>query len=119
MLDDPARFAGRRAGLILTGGNIDPRALASVIMRSLARSGCLARIRVEVTDVPGELARLATLLGAAGANIVEVAHSRHFPPITSRRVLVELDIECRDRHHTETVLQALAAAGISAVEILD
>ncbi len=119
VLDDPPRFAGRRVGLILTGGNIDPRVLASVIMRSLVRSGRLARIRVEVSDVPGELARLATLLGAAGANIVEVAHSRHFPPITSRRVLVELDIECRDRHHTETVLQALTAAGLSAVEILD
>lgn len=105
------RFAGRKVAVVLTGGNIDPRLLASIIQRGLVRSGKLARFRVGLDDRPGTLAGVLEVVGDAGANLVEVAHQRLFADVGVRRVEVDLTLECMDAAHRDGVLAALGAAG--------
>jgi threonine dehydratase len=111
VLHDRPRFEGRKVGLVVSGGNIDPRVLASVIMHGLVRSGRLSRIAVAVTDVPGALAGLATVIGEQGGNIVEVAHQRMFSALSAKSTEIEIVVEARDREHSERIVQALADEG--------
>lgn len=117
LLEHGARFAGRRVGVLVTGGNIDSRMLALVLLRGLAQDGRLVRLRVSLPDQPGALARLATLLGACGANILEVAHQRTFAHVPVRSAEVEISLETRSREHADEVLGALAAAGLPATVV--
>jgi threonine dehydratase len=105
------RFAGRRVGVVLTGGNIDPRLLASILQRGLARSGRLARLRVALDDRPGALAGLLDVVGGAGANLLEVTHQRLFAAVGARTAEVDLTVECLDATHRAAVVDALEAAG--------
>jgi threonine dehydratase len=114
MLRHPARFAGRKVGLILCGGNIDPMVLADIIERGMVRAGRLARIRVHTRDVPGELARAATLIGHAGANVEEVAHQRTFTTLPVQNAELEFVLQTRGPDHIEEVLRTLRAAGLYA-----
>lgn len=111
------RFAGRTVGVVLTGGNIDPRLLVQIIERGLVRSGRLTRLRVEIDDRPGELARLLTVVGAAGANLVEAQHQRLFVDVGARAADVDLTIECMDAAHRDEVVAAMTAAGYSVVSL--
>jgi len=115
LIEHPRRFAGRRVGVVLTGGNIDPRLLASVIMRNLVRSGRVSRVRVWLDDRPGALSRLTALVGAAHANIVEVAHQRLFGDGPTRFTEIELAVETMDRAHATEMVEGLCAAGYRAV----
>ena len=107
LLEYPQRFAGKRVGMPLTGGNIDSRVLASVIMRGLVRDARLVRLRITMPDVSGSLARVAGLIAAAGGNIVEVQHQRLFGTASVRSPEVEFLVETRDREHTEALIGAL------------
>lgn len=111
LASDPARFAGRKVGVVLTGGNIDPRLLAQIIDRGLVRSGRLTRMRIELDDRPGTLAALLTVVGQAGANLVEVQHQRLFVDIGARAADVDLTVECMDAAHRDAVVAAVEAAG--------
>ena len=108
------RFAGRRVGLILCGGNIDPMVLADIIERGMVRAGRLARIRVNTRDIPGELARAATLIGQVGANIEEVAHQRAFTALPVQNAELEFVLQTRGPEHIEEVLRTLQSAGLFA-----
>jgi len=112
LLEQRQRFAGRRVGIPISGGNIDIRVLASVLMRGLVRDARLVRLRVTMPDISGSLARVAALIAAAGGNIVEVQHQRIFGSASVRSPEVEFLIETRDREHTEALLQSLIAEGI-------
>jgi threonine dehydratase len=114
MLKDPARFQGRRVGLVLGGGNIDPLLLAAIIERGMVRAGRLARIRVSARDVPGSLARITNILSDAGANIDEVHHQRAFTLLAAQNVEVELVVQTRGREHIQAVLEALRQGGFPA-----
>jgi threonine dehydratase len=114
LLRHPARFSGRKVGLILCGGNIDPMVLADIIERGMVRAGRLARIRVHTRDVPGELARAATLIGLAGANIEEVEHQRAFTTLPVQNAELEFVLQTRGPDHIEEVLRTLRAAGLFA-----
>lgn len=105
------RFRGRTLGLVLTGGNIDTRLLASVLSRELAREGRLTQLTIDLADRPGQLAKVANLLGEAGANIVEVYHQRIFSDLPAKGALLETVIETRDRQHLEETVARLKAAG--------
>jgi len=107
----PDRFAGRTVGVVLTGGNIDLRLLASILQRGLARSGRLARLRVALDDRPGALAGVLEVVGTAGANLLEVAHQRLFAAVGARTAEVDLTVECLDATHRAAVVDALEAAG--------
>ena len=111
LLADPARFAGRRVGIVLTGGNIDSRLLASVLLRSLVRQGRLTRLRVETDDLPGNLARIAATVGRLGGNLVEVVHQRLASAVPVRRVHVDLLVESLDAAHLSRICDALGAQG--------
>ncbi|HVM10530.1 MAG TPA: threonine ammonia-lyase [Acidimicrobiales bacterium] len=110
----PDRFRGRTVGVILTGGNIDPRVLASIIERGLVRAGRLARIRVGIDDRPGALAALLTIAGEQGANLIEVSHQRLFADVSLRSADVDLVIEAMDAAHRDAVVDAICAAGYRA-----
>jgi threonine dehydratase len=105
-------FGGRNVGLVLTGGNIDTRLIASVLTRELAREGRLTQLALDIVDRPGQLAVVANTLARAGANIIEVSHQRTFSDLPAKATLLELVIETRDRQHLEDVLAQLAAEGI-------
>ncbi len=112
LLQHPARFAGKRVGIPISGGNIDSRVLASVLMRGLVRDGRLVRLRVTMPDVSGSLAKVAALIAEAGGNIVEVQHQRIFGTSSVRSPEVEFLIETRDRAHTDALLRALETSGV-------
>jgi threonine dehydratase len=111
---NPALFAGRNVGLVLTGGNIDTRLIASVLTRELAREGRLTQLSLDIVDRPGQLAAVAALLAEAGANIIEVSHQRTFSDLPAKATLLQLVIETRDRAHLDDVLTKLSAAGLDA-----
>jgi threonine dehydratase len=108
------RFAGQKVGLVLTGGNIDTRLIASVLTRELAREGRLTQLTLDIVDRPGQLAAVSALLAEAGANIIEVSHQRTFSALPAKATLLELVIETRDRAHLDDVLARLAASGFTA-----
>jgi threonine dehydratase len=116
LLEHPAAFRGRRVGIPLCGGNIDTRVLAAVLMRGLVRDGRLVRLRVTMPDISGNLARVATVIGEAGGNIVEVQHQRLFGTTSVKSPEVEFLIETRDRAHSASVIAALEAKHVRVTE---
>ncbi len=111
LLEHPSHFRGRRVGIVLTGGNIDPRVLATILFRGLVRSGRLARLRVEISDVPGSLGKVTSIVGEGGGNIVDVAHQRLFSDISIKSAILELAVETRDRAHANDLIAALDRGG--------
>jgi threonine dehydratase len=114
LLKDPERFRGKKVGLVLCGGNIDPLLLASILERGMVRAGRLARIKVAARDTPGVLARITAVVGEAGANIDEVHHQRAFSTLSAQNVEVELVLQTRNREHVLEVMARLEAAGFQA-----
>ncbi|MCP8938365.1 threonine ammonia-lyase [Alsobacter sp. SYSU M60028] len=113
LLAAPDRFRGRKVGLVLCGGNIDARLLASIMVRELEREARISSFRVTVQDRPGLLGQIASRLGELGANILEVSHGRLFLDVPAKGVSLDLTIETRDAAHTEAVLDALARDGLN------
>jgi threonine dehydratase len=111
------QFKGKKVGLVLCGGNLDPLLLASIIERGMVKSGRLARIRVGARDVPGSLARITAAIAQAGANVNEVQHQRAFTLQAAQNVDIELVIQARGHEHVAQVIAALAAQGFTAVII--
>jgi threonine dehydratase len=111
MLAKPERFRGRKVGLILCGGNIDPRILASVMVRELEREDRIVSFRLTIPDRPGVLGQIATRLGELGANILEVDHRRLFLDVPAKGAKLDVTVETRDRAHGEAIFAALAAEG--------
>jgi threonine dehydratase len=116
LLKYPERFRGRKVGLVLGGGNIDPLLLAAIIERGMVRAGRLARIRVSARDVPGSLAKITATVAEAGGNIDEVHHQRAFTTLAAQNVEIELVLQTRGRDHIAAVLAALHEAGFTAEE---
>src|SRR5579863_6994414 len=111
LLAFPERFRGKRCGLILTGGNIDPRLLASVLTRELVRAQRLVSLRIIGDDRPGLLATVSHVIGRGGANIIEVAHNRLALDVPAKGAEFDILIETRDAQHTQEIMDALRAAG--------
>jgi threonine dehydratase len=118
MMAQPERFEGKRVGLVLCGGNIDARILASVMVRELERDDRITSFRITSNDRPGLLGRVASLLGQLGANILEVSHGRLFLDVPAKGVSIDITIETRDRQHTLEVFEALAAEGLAPQRIV-
>jgi threonine dehydratase len=117
MLARPERFRGRKVGLILCGGNIDPRILASVMVRELEREDRIVSFRLTIPDRPGVLGQIATRLGRLGANILEVEHRRLFLDVPAKGAKLDVTVETRDRPHAEEIFKALKAEGFQPVWI--
>jgi threonine dehydratase len=111
LLEHPAQFRDQNVAVVLSGGNIDARTLASVLLRALARSGRLVRLRIELPDRPGVLASVAEIVGGLHANIVDVEHRRDLPGVALKSVRLDVSVETRDRAHADEIVRALEAGG--------
>jgi threonine dehydratase len=118
MLADPGRFKGKKVATILCGGNIDTHLLANVLVRDLVRQGRVARLRVAVQDQPGALAAITAKVYEAGANIIEVKHSRIFTRLPAKDTVIEVECEARDPQAIEDVVARLEAAGFKVERAL-
>jgi len=114
LLENRRRFAGKKIGIVLSGGNIDPLMLASIIERGMVRSGRLARLTVELRDLPGALARATACLGRLNANIEEVHHQRAFTQVSVQSVEVMFVVQTRGPEHIAKIIAALKAEGFGA-----
>ena len=114
LLRFPKPFKGKKVGIVLSGGNIDPLLLAAIIERGMVRAGRLARLRVSARDVPGTLATITATVAAAAANIDEVHHQRAFTNLAAQNVEIELVIQTRGPQHVNDVLIALRQVGLQA-----
>jgi threonine dehydratase len=119
LLSDPERFAGKTVGIVLCGGNIDTRLLANVLLRDLARSGRLARLRIRLQDRPGALFHVSRIFHEQGVNIIEVYHQRVFTSLPAKGLITDIECETRDAAHLDRLIAALRAAGyaVSMVEL--
>ena len=119
LLSHPRRFRGRTVGLILSGGNIDTRLLANVLLRDLVRSGRLARLRIRLKDRPGQLFAVARVFDQQQVNILEVSHQRIFTNLPAKGLVTEIECETRGADHLERLIESLRAAGfdVSRVEL--
>jgi threonine dehydratase len=108
------RFAGKKIGLVLCGGNVDPLTLSDVIERGMVRAGRLARLHVQMRDLPGSLARVTRVLAEVNANIEEVHHHRAFTTLPVQSAEVEFVVRTMDQDHVQQIIDALAQAGFSA-----
>ena len=117
LLHHADRWRGKQVALVLSGGNIDSRVLASVLMREMAHTGRITVLRVSISDTPGQLAPLVTAIGSAGANIVELEHRRIFDPISARATNIDVVIETRDRHHADRVIATIRDAGFAVTRV--
>jgi threonine dehydratase len=111
LLAAPERFRGKRVGLVLSGGNIDARLLASILQRQLVRAGRLVRLRIEISDLPGALAKIAGIIGENGGNIIEIYHQRLFQDVSVKLAEVDAVLETRNPRHVGELIASLAAAG--------
>jgi threonine dehydratase len=111
LLSAPERFRGRQVALVLCGGNIDARIVASILMRGLVRAGRLVRIRVEISDAPGVLAKIAGIIGDKGGNIVEIYHQRLFHDVPVKLAEVDAVLETRNPGHVGEIMATLSEAG--------
>jgi threonine dehydratase len=114
LLKERRRFSGKRVGIVLSGGNIDPLILAAIIKRGLVQSGRMIRLHVAVRDIPGALSKVSHCIGEAGANIVEVHHQRSFTSLPLESAEVEFILITRGLGHVEEILRALSNDGFSA-----
>ena len=117
LLAHPGRFAGRTVGVVLCGGNIDTRLLANVLLRDLARSGRLARLRIRLQDQPGALFNVARIFEAQRINIIEVYHQRVFTTLPAKGLITDIECEARDRAHLDRLVAALRAAGYETTPV--
>ncbi len=119
VLAHPERFAGRKLGLVLCGGNIDPRLLANVLLRDLARSGRLARLRITLQDRPGALYKVMKEFDAHNVNIIEIYHQRIFTSLPAKGLITDIECEARDKEQIDALVGALRGSGyaVSLVEL--
>jgi threonine dehydratase len=114
LLARPERFRGRKVGLVLGGGNIDPLMLSGIIERGMVRAGRLARITVEITDLPGSLAKVTACIAEQNANIDQVHHQRAFSKLTAQSAELDVVMKTRNREHVDEIVAALGRAGFRA-----
>ena len=116
---NPALFAGKKVGVVICGGNIDPRLLASILNRNMAVDGRIARLRIDISDEPGMLAAISTTIGTCGGNIVEIYHQRLFYDVPAKLAKIDAVIETRGPDHIDEIIAALRAAHFQVRQLDD
>ncbi|MDB3936790.1 threonine ammonia-lyase [bacterium] len=116
---NPALFAGKKVGVMICGGNIDPRLLASILNRNMAVDGRIARLRIDISDEPGMLAAISTTIGKCGGNIVEIYHQRLFYDVPAKLAKIDAVIETRGPDHVDEIIAALRAAHFQVRQLED
>lgn len=111
ILADPERFARKTVGLVLCGGNIDARLLSMILMRDLARSGRLARLRVQLLDMPGQLVRVATIIASQDGNVIDVGHHRTYSDLPAKMTCMDVTIDTQGQEHLDRIIENLRSEG--------
>lgn len=111
ILADPLRFKGKTIGLVLCGGNIDARLLSMIIMRDLARSGRLARLRVQLLDMPGQLVRVASIIAENDGNVIDVGHHRTYSDLPAKMTCMDVTIDTQGQEHLNRIIENLRKEG--------
>jgi threonine dehydratase len=119
LMEYKARFAGKKVALIVSGANISSRLLASILMRSLVRTGRITSLRISMSDNPGALASVATHIGETGGNIVEIVHQRLFYDVPVKSTQADIVVETRDQSHVREIVTRLTAAGFPCRQLGD
>jgi threonine dehydratase len=114
LLRHQGTFAGRDVGVVICGGNIDRRMLSTVLLRGLKHDGKIAKLRISIQDVPGVLARVTQMIGAAGADIIDIEHQRLFNNLAPRQAELDVVMETRGKAHVDQILLTLEGAGFPA-----
>ena len=117
VMGNPELFAGRKVGIVLSGGNIDTRLLANVLLRDLARSGRLARLRLVLQDRPGSLLRVSKVFYNHNVNIIEIVHQRVFTHLPAKGLATEIECEARDSEQLDALIEALRAEGFEVSQM--
>ena len=112
MLAEPSRFEGKKVGTLICGGNIDTRLLSSILMRDLHRQGRIARLRIELMDVPGQLTLVSEVISDAGGNVIDVSYHRIFNDLPAKVTYLDISVETDDGQHLDRVIEALRKAGL-------
>jgi threonine dehydratase len=107
----PEVFKGKKVALIVSGGNIDTRLLASILMRSLVRDGRITRLKIELPDIPGALSIISSIIGNKGGNIIDVSHHRLFTELPAKETYSNITLETRDSQHFEDILEEIRSEG--------
>jgi threonine dehydratase len=115
---NPDRFLGKRVGIVLSGGNIDSRLLSAILMRELVREGRITRLRVSISDVPGQMARISEIVSRLRGNFIDIQHHRIFTVLPAKDTYVDMILETRDRPHLDQILAELRKADYT-VRVLD
>lgn len=113
ILAHPHLFRNRKVGTVICGGNIDPRLLSSILMRDLARQRRLARLRIPLMDVPGQLTRVSMAIGSAGGNVIDVSYHKVFNDLPAKETHLDISVEATGPEHMDRIISALAAEGLS------
>tara|TARA_R110000868_G_scaffold72782_5_gene211619 strand:+ start:840 stop:2075 length:1236 start_codon:yes stop_codon:yes gene_type:complete len=113
LLEYPEKFRGRKAGIVLSGGNIDARMLSSVLMRDLVRAGQVLTMSIEMPDRPGSLHAISSICAEQGANVLEVSHGRFALDLAASAARLHITIETRDKVHADTVIDCISQAGFT------
>ena len=116
---NPALFAGKKVGVVICGGNIDPRLLASILNRNMAVDGRIARLRIDISDEPGMLAEISTTIGKCGGNIVEIYHQSLFYDVPAKLAKIDAVIETRGPDHVDEIIAAIRAAHFQVSQLDD
>jgi len=116
---NPTLFAGKKVGVVICGGNIDPRLLASILNRNMAVDGRIARLRIDISDEPGMLAAISTTIGKCGGNIVEIYHQRLFYDVPAKLAKIDAVIETRGPDHVDEIIAALRTAHFQVHQLDD
>ncbi len=111
ILAEPERFKGKTVGLILCGGNIDARLLSMILMRDLARSGRLARLRVQLLDMPGQLVRVASIIASQDGNVIDVGHHRTYSDLPAKMTCMDVTIDTQGQEHLGRIIENLRQEG--------
>lgn len=117
LTENRSRFEGRRVGLVVSGGNMDARLLSFILLRGLARQGRIVRLRIQISDMPGLLARVSSLIGEAGGNIVEVYHQRLHYDIPVKQAELDVVVETLDVTHVHRIIDSLNDAGFKVRQL--
>ncbi len=117
IMQQKSRFKGKNIGLVITGGSIDSRILASILFRELERSSRIINLRIEIADQPGVLAEISALTGSMGANILDVSHKRTFLDVPAKGASLDMMLETRDSRHAEKIIIAIRSAGYKVIRL--
>ena len=113
----PEIFAGKKIGVVICGGNIDPRLLASILNRNMASDGRVARLRIDISDEPGMLAAITTSIGRCGGNIIEIYHQRLFFDVPAKLAKIDAVIETRGTDHVKEIIDDLRKANFTVRQL--